>query len=169
MDAAVKALMTSDVQAAIARVVGVEPEHLKALGGFESFVFETVIDGTSRIVKATWHERRAPEQIGAELHFVRFLADANAPVCRGLPLVGGEDVVSVPAAQGAFHVYAFEKAPGTLLPERALTDEQAEQCGALVGMLHRLSCEYPGPPAPLSRPISISRRSHASLSARRAS
>ncbi|MHC4953201.1 MAG: phosphotransferase enzyme family protein [Planctomycetota bacterium] len=152
MEAAVRALHDDALVARIAGVVGVAPVHLESLGGFESFVYDTTVAGQPRIVKATWHGRRTPEQIGAEIDFVNFLADGGAPVCRTLPLADGSLVCTVPAATGAFHVYTFEKAPGAILERKERTDEHWIRWGALVGSMHRLSARYPGPPPPLARP-----------------
>jgi len=152
MEPAVRALHTDAVHAQVARMVGVAPSELRTLGGFESFVYEADVAGTPRIVKATWHGRRTREEMGAELHFVNYLADGGAPVCRAVPLASGELIETVPATEGAFHVCAFEKARGAQLKREQLTDEIVARWGALVGNLHRLSTSYPGPPLPLRRP-----------------
>jgi len=147
MEPAVRALHDDALVAAIADAVGVS--KLESLGGFESFVYETA---DTRIVKATWHERRTPEEIGAEVHFINYLADGGAPVCRALPLADGSMVRTVSASTGTFHVYAFEKAAGAILARNERTDEHWMRWGVLVGQLHRLSAAYPGPPPPLKRP-----------------
>ena len=152
MEPAVRALLTDSVHAGVAAAVGISPNDLRALGGFESFVYEETVRGAPRIVKATWCGRRTPEEMGAELHFVNYLADGGAPVSRAVPLVGGRLITSVPASEGEFHVCAFEKAPGAMLPRPEWTDAQVERWGSLVGCLHRLSTAYPGPPPPLRRP-----------------
>ncbi|MHC4959744.1 MAG: phosphotransferase, partial [Planctomycetota bacterium] len=142
MEPAVRALHTDAVRAGVARVVGIATDALVTLGGFESYVYETVVGGQPRIVKATYSDRRTPEQIGAELHFVNYLADGGAPVCRALPLADGDLLGTVPAATGAFFVSAFEKAPGAMLANEERTDEHWIRWGALVGSLHRLSTRY---------------------------
>jgi len=147
MEPAVRALHDDALVAAITEAVGTS--KLESLGGFESFVYEAT---DTRIVKATWHDRRTPEQIGAEIHFINYLADGGAPVCRALPLGDGSMLRTVSASTGAFHVYALEKAAGAILARNERTDEHWIRWGALVGQLHRLSAEYPGPPAPLQRP-----------------
>jgi len=152
MEPAVRALHNDALVAEIAEAVGVAPGELRSLGGFESFVYETTVAGAPRIVKATWHKRRTPDEIGAEIHFVNFLADGGAPVCGAVPLAGGMMVRTVPASTGAFHVYAFEKAPGAVRKPKDATDKQWIRWGALVGQMHRLSSSYEGPPPPLSRP-----------------
>ena len=152
MDAATRAHFTPAAQARVAAAVGVDPDALRPLGGFESFVFETRVRGRPHIVKATWHGRRTPEEVGAELHFVNAMADGGAPVCRALPLADGALVATVPAGDGAFHVSAFAKAPGGLLPRERWTEQTFETWGAAVGQLHRLAAAYPGPPPPLARP-----------------
>jgi Ser/Thr protein kinase RdoA (MazF antagonist) len=152
MEPAVRALHTEALREVIAQAVGVPVGGLGLLGGFESFVYEASVNGVPRIVKATWHERRTPAQIGAEAHFVNYLADGGAPVCRALPLASGRVVETVAAASGAFHVCAFEKAAGAVLTREERTDAHWIRWGALVGQMHRLSAAYPGPPPPLGRP-----------------
>ncbi|MFT5687030.1 MAG: Ser/Thr protein kinase RdoA (MazF antagonist) [Myxococcota bacterium] len=131
-------------------MVGTPPEALVSLGGFESFVFK--IPDRATIVKATWGERRTPGQIGAELHFVNHLADHGAPVCRALPLADGALLGTVAVEGGEFHVSAFAEAPGGVMPREEMTLAYFEQVGEAVGLLHRLSAAYRGPPQGMSRP-----------------
>ena len=152
MEPAVRSQFTDEVHARVARAVGVEPAELAVVGGFESYVHEAVIDGMPHIVRSTWHERRTPEEIGAELHFVGALADAGVPACRALPLANGELLTTVPSEAGAFHVCCFEKAPGGVLERAVWTDETFEIWGALAGQMHRVGATYGGPPAPMRRP-----------------
>ncbi len=152
MEPAVRAQFTDEVHARVARAVGVEPADLVSLGGFESYVHETLLDGTPRIVRSMWHQRRTPEEIGAELHFVGALADQGVPACRALPLTNGALLTTVPSDGGAFHVCCFEKAPGGVLEREAWTEETFEIWGALAGQMHRVGMAYGGPPAPMHRP-----------------
>jgi len=152
MDPAVSARYTSETRAAVAAAVGVPPERMRDLGGFESFVHEVEIDGRARIVKATWGGRRTAEEMGAELHFTTWLADRGASVARPLPLARGELQEAVPASDGVFHVTAWAKAEGRSLRRDELAPDVFVPWGALLGRLHRLSSEYPGPPPPLARP-----------------
>ncbi len=163
MKPAVKAQYTPDVRAAVAAAVGGTPEQLRDLGGFESFVHEIHRDGRDQIVKATWGARRTPEEMGAELHFVNYLAEAGAPVCRPLPLASGAMQESVQSADGVFHVTAWAKAVGEVLPKESFSPEVFRRWGALVGQFHRLSASYAGPPAPCARPTW--QDEHASLAA----
>ncbi|MDJ0975287.1 MAG: phosphotransferase [Planctomycetota bacterium] len=151
MTPAVRALMTDAVHREIAAVVGVAPDDLTKLGGFESFVFETVVDDEARIVKATWSGRRTPEEIGAEADFLRYAAERGAQVCGATPLASGAMVATVPAGDDAFHVYAQRKALGAMVPATAWEPEHFERCGRMLGALHRIATAYPGPPAPLWR------------------
>ena len=152
VEPAIHAEYTDAVRASVAVAVGVAPDAMQDLGGFESFVHEAEIGGRPRIVKATWGGRRSAEEMGAEVHFVNALSDGGATVCRALPLRGGELVATVPSASGEFHVTSFVKAPGGFLPRAEWTPETLTDWGALAGRLHRLSSAYPGPPPPLHRP-----------------
>ena len=129
MEPHVRALHTDTVHAAVARAVGVSPDALRSLGGFESFVYETVVEEAPRIVKATWHGRRTTDEMGAELHFVNYLADRGAPVCRALPLADGRLIATVPAAElVAFDWYKqliVEGAREHRLPEYYVTELEA--------------------------------------------
>jgi amicoumacin kinase len=152
MDPAQRQLMTPDVHAAVARTVGVSASALRTIGGFESFVYETELCGASTIVKATWSGRRTREHIGAEQHFLRYLGERGAPVCAALPLGGDEWIGAVPVEGGELLICAFEKAPGAMLEPNQWDDATLERWGELVGQLHRLAAEYPGPPPPMCRP-----------------
>ncbi|MGE0191565.1 MAG: phosphotransferase enzyme family protein [Planctomycetota bacterium] len=151
MDARTRAQYTDPVRCRVAQAVGVAPDQLVDLGGFESFVHEAVVEGRPRIVKATWGGRRTPEEMGAELHFVSHVADHGAPVARPLPLASGELLATVASADGAFHVTSWEKAPGRCLRPDELSPDVLQRWGALIGQLHRLATSYPGPPAPCAR------------------
>lgn len=152
MTPAVRALHTDAVQAAVARLAGVAPEALRLLGGFESFVYEAEVNGEPRILKSTWAGRRTPEQLEAEAHFLRYLADHGAGVCGALPLSTGNFVETVPAEDDAFHVTAFEKAPGEQVLVGEWDHAHFERCGELIGTLHRLATDYTPPPPPAGRP-----------------
>lgn len=152
MEPSVRAQYTSDVRAAVATAVGAAPAGMRDLGGFESFVHEVEIEGRTRIVKATWGGRRTPEEMGAELHFTSYLADAGAAVCRPVALAGGELQCAVPSAGGVFHVTCWTQVPGRSLRRDELVPAVFHPWGALLGRLHRLSAAYPGPPAPFARP-----------------
>jgi Ser/Thr protein kinase RdoA (MazF antagonist) len=151
MEPAIRAQFTDDVHARVARAVGVDTAALVDIGGFESYVHETVVAGKPRIVRSTWHARRSREELGAELHFIGALADEGVPACRALPLASGELLATAPSEAGAFHICSFEKAPGTMLPREAWTDETFEVWGALAGRMHRVGAAYAGPPPPLRR------------------
>jgi Ser/Thr protein kinase RdoA (MazF antagonist) len=151
MEPAVQAQYTSEVRAAVAAAVGVEPGALHDLGGFESFVHEAEVGGAPRIVKATWGARRSAEELGAEIHFVGYLADHGAPVCRPLPLRHGAMQEDVPSAEGCFRVTCWEKAAGQMIPREAFAPETFRPWGRMVGLLHRLATSYAGPPPPLAR------------------
>lgn len=152
MEPAVRARYTPDVRAAVATAAGGTPEALQDLGGFESFVHELDVGQEPYIVKATWGGRRSATEMGAELHFVDYLAEHGAPVCRPLALRDGSMLTTVPCEGGVFHVTAWTKALGAPLPHGAYTPATFETWGALVGQLHRISTAYPGPPAPCARP-----------------
>lgn len=152
MEPAVRAQFTDAVHAGVARLVGVAPAALVSIGGFESYVHETVVAGRPRIVRSTWHERRSQDEIGGELHFVAALADAGVPACRALPLASGELVGTVTSDTGAFHICSFEKAPGAVLGRDAWTDETFDIWGALAGRMHHVASTYVPPAPPLTRP-----------------
>ncbi len=133
MEPAVKARYTSEVRAAVASTVGVEPDRMRDLGGFDSFVHEARVDGTPRIVKATWGGRRSADELGAEIHFVNWLADRGAPVARPLPLAGGGLREAVPAGESVFHVTSWAKAQGRSLRRDELAPEIFVPWGALRG------------------------------------
>jgi len=152
MKPAVRARYTPAVRAAVATAAGGTPEALQDLGGFESFVHELDVGQGPYIVKATWGGRRSAAEMGAELHFVDYLAEHGAPVCRPRALRDGTLLTTVPCEGGEFHVTAWVKAPGASLTRAGTTPAAFEAWGALVGKLHRLSVAYPGPPAPCKRP-----------------
>lgn len=147
-----QARYTPEVRAAVAHAVGATPETLRDIDAFESFVHEAEVDGTPRIVKATWSGRRSADEVAAELDFVTYLADHDAPACRPLPLRSGALLDTVPCEGGGWHVTAWEKAPGTNLPRAEFAAEHFRPWGALVGRFHRLGAAYRAERGPDARP-----------------
>lgn len=135
----VRAKLTPEVEADIIERIGASASSWEAKGGFESFVYEWTRPDGVVFVKATWGGRRTPEQIAAEMQFVRHLADADVPVGAPVALAGDSDVVTVPVDGGAFHLSATRQAPGRRIPKAELTPEHFEQYGSMLARMHQVA------------------------------
>lgn len=121
----------------------ISPNYIKDLGGFESFVYEFQRKDGSFILKITHTLRRTADYLMGELEWVNFLAENGVPTSRAIPSTHQRLIESIPAPNGhQFLVYAFEKAPGTLLTEAHWNNDLFYALGKVTGRMHRLTLQY---------------------------
>ncbi|MGE5672930.1 MAG: phosphotransferase enzyme family protein [Mycobacterium leprae] len=132
----------SVLQEAAARY-GVTADGVKAVGGWESFVYQYNRDGRDYILKITHTIRRSESYLMGELEWLNFLADGGIAVSRAVPSVGGHLVERI--ADGAEHAWlamAYEKAPGHRVTAEDWNEALFVDWGRLVGRIHRLTQSY---------------------------
>lgn len=140
MQPEIRAKFTPAVLDRVARAVGVDAGEFRLHDAFESVVHEVVRDDESIFVKAIWSQRRTPSEVRAEMAFVRLLADAGVRVARPVS-IQAEDVVTIPAEGGAFHVSATTCAPGEILAKDAIHEAHFVQWGKLLGQMHGIASQ----------------------------
>lgn len=114
--------------------LGLSGKKVRDLGGFESFVF--VVD--NKILRITHHSHRLPDQIAAELEFIKHLAENGAGVCLPCTLLNGELLCTV----GSFTACMFDRAKGRLLTKGDWTPSVIKEWGRCVGGFHQLARSF---------------------------
>ena len=114
--------------------LGLAGKKVTGLDGFESFVF-TFDD---KILRITHHSHRRPDQIAAELEFIKHLADKGAAVCLPNTLPNGELLSSV----DSFTACIFDRAKGSVLTRNDWTPPVIQEWGRCIGGFHQLSRSF---------------------------
>jgi Ser/Thr protein kinase RdoA (MazF antagonist) len=156
MKSEIEALFTDDILDQAIKTFDLNKKETKAHNSFESFIYYSKWQGKPCVLRITHSSHRTINQIKGELDWINFLADRGAPVCRAYPSPTGEFVEQVDVADKTsyFSVTIFEKAEGEFLRsnKKKLTTEFVQRWGKLIGMLHRLTKEYPEPDKEIKRP-----------------
>lgn len=144
---------TADIVDQVAHRYGLEASDLVDLGGFESFVYETVLDGQPVIIKVAHSDRRTTEMLNGEAEFTRYLAENGVSVASTLQSPRGALIESVEDAHGGyFHAGAWTKAIGKT-PDRQCTDLDFWRAhGQLLGRMHALSAGFTASDPKMTRP-----------------
>lgn len=122
---------------------GVEPAWLVTLGGFESFMYETVMAGTKAVLRIGHSGRRDADLVRAEMHWLDHLAARGIGVAGPIRSASGSLVEQVDDGHGErFVAAAFRYAPGRP-PETADWGPALwERYGRLLGRLHAAARSY---------------------------
>jgi Ser/Thr protein kinase RdoA (MazF antagonist) len=133
---------TDAIKAEALRRFHIKEEDLKALGGFESFLYEYPRDGKAAVLRVSHTARYSLLPMLGELDFLRYLGEHRANVAAPLPSPSGTWLEAIDDGQdGQFLVTAFEKAAGA--HQRSdWSDEFMQHYGETMGRLHRLSSGY---------------------------
>jgi amicoumacin kinase len=116
--------------------------ELTKLGGFESVVYEYTAGSRARILKATHTDRRSSDMIHGEIEWALHLIANNIPCVAPVMPVSDEWVITVPVEDSAFHLYAWEKAPGRKPNICHDGPKLWRQWGAMLGSMHRVTKSY---------------------------
>lgn len=107
-----------------------------------NMVYKCERDGKSCYLRISPAEERDPDQIGAEIAYVRYLGNAGYPAVQPIPSKAGNAVEAVEADGGVFYGVLFEAAPGVSLGQTAVDADAVYQWGRHLGWLHRLAMAY---------------------------
>jgi Ser/Thr protein kinase RdoA (MazF antagonist) len=134
---------TGAIREQMAKRYGVTSQDLADLGGFESFVYEAIIDGTPTIIKLSHEDRRTLDTLHAEAEFTRYLADHGISVSSALMSPQGNLVEAIDdGVDSRFMAVAWTIAPG-VLPDVKPTDHDFWHAhGSLLGQSHAATVNY---------------------------
>jgi Ser/Thr protein kinase RdoA (MazF antagonist) len=94
------------------------------------------------VLKCTRTSDRSRSTLQAQVEWLNFLADHDAPVCRVLPSPHGELVEQIEVNGTAFSVVCYAHAPGERPGGADWTAEFFQIWGQVIGKLHSLTSQY---------------------------
>ena len=146
----------------IARLYEIGPDELQLYpdyDGCQNIVFFYKKDAAHRVLRVSFRDDRQPDQILAELDFIRYLHDNGVRVNPPVESLKGRYMELISSDSYQFAVVSFERAPGHRLPDMgyryrdgASIDEYYFNCGRLLGQMHRLTQNYSPQSPARSRP-----------------
>jgi Ser/Thr protein kinase RdoA (MazF antagonist) len=112
---------------------------VKLEGGFENkmFGFENRI-----VIRVTPPGHKTLSDVKAEIDWLAYLSEHNAPVVRAIPSKEDNFVEAVKTDAGEISVVSFEWAPGHIVTSEDFSAELFRTWGQAVGMMHRLAKDY---------------------------
>jgi len=152
MEKEVVELFTDDIKDEVTSRFKTRREDWKLLGDAENFVYSYPYEGAERILRVTHSSHRTVNQIAGEIDWLNYLSDHGVPAAREYDSPQGNLVEVIEAEDGSyFMIVSFQKAPGRILGPGEWREELIEEWGRIVGMMHRLTKDYPDPGDDLRR------------------
>jgi Ser/Thr protein kinase RdoA (MazF antagonist) len=131
----------------------IQPDKIKLLDGFESYIFEFSVDDEDFILRIGHSHRRNLNLISGEVDWINFLANGGASVARAIYSDEGNLVETIDDQQGGqFLTTAFVRAPGDPPSEETWGPTLFRRYGQLIGRMHALSKNYKPPNREIRRP-----------------
>jgi Ser/Thr protein kinase RdoA (MazF antagonist) len=132
----------------------IDPDRIRALDGFESFIYEFDNDDGQGILRISHSIRRSHELILGELDWIHYLFANGASVAKPLHSINNNLVETInDQAGGSFLAAAFERADGGPFQGEEWPASLLFEYGKLLGLIHKLSRDYlPTDPA-WKRPV----------------
>lgn len=132
---------------------GIAADGIRALDGFESFIYEFERDSGAYILRIGHSLRRSEGLIRGEVDWMNYLAAGGATVAEPVLSENGRPVEAIEDGQGGhFLATAFVKAEGRPPWEVGWTPELYEKYGQLIGRMHALTKAYEVPDRAWRRP-----------------
>jgi amicoumacin kinase len=126
-----------------AKLFGTSLEEVKAVGGFENFIYGYQKNEIDYILRIGHSDHRSLEMVEAELDFVNYLAEHQANVSVPIVSINGKLVEVVECADKSyFTVTSYHKSLGTHVRRDSVTDQFFINYGKTIGKLHRLTKDY---------------------------
>ncbi|MEE9442971.1 MAG: phosphotransferase [candidate division Zixibacteria bacterium] len=125
-----------------ARYFDKNPDELKRLGSFESFVFEFERNSREYILKITHSLHRNENQILGELDWTNYLSEHGISVAQPIQSLNKKWVERIDVDDSYFLIYAFEKVRGHHISEDDWDDSLFIKWGKITGRMHALTKKY---------------------------
>jgi amicoumacin kinase len=125
---------TDEIRQYFFRELDINDSDVTDLGGFESFVFAF----DDKILRITHFTHRMPEQIAAELEFIKYLAENGAAVCQPNRLPNGQLLLTY----ALFSACVFDCARGRLATGADMSPSFIRRWGGCIGTFHRLARDF---------------------------
>lgn len=142
MEKRVYDLFNEDILKQSAEKYMIDPNKLKMLDGFESFIYLFDKDSKEYILRITHAERRTVAMIEAEMEWIQYLH--NHGVNCSLPMISENNTLAeiVGEDDKQFIVCAFDKCPGVRLSRDNSSNTFYYNYGKLIGRMHSLTKSY---------------------------
>tara|TARA_B100000809_G_scaffold255012_1_gene292983 strand:+ start:1461 stop:2507 length:1047 start_codon:yes stop_codon:yes gene_type:complete len=137
-----KNLFSEGVRQKAARRFGLTGVPWTALDGSHSYVYDYDLGDRSVVLKITHTIHRSADLISGEQDFLDYLAVNGVTVSRPVLSARGKLVEMIPAQEGEFLAWAFEKASGALVEWTTWTPKKYSKWGSVLGKMHRLTKTY---------------------------
>jgi len=148
MDPKIAALFNADILAAARERYDIDPDRIRLLDGFESFIYEFNRPDGDYILRLGHSLRRTPEHIRGEVDWINYLSDNGVSVARAVLSEDGNLVEPLDDGQGGqFLCTAFVKARGVIAGKDQINARLFLNYGRLLGRMHALAKAY-RPPNP---------------------
>ena len=144
----------------IAKLYAIEPDDLQLYpdyDGCQNLTYFYKRNDIHHVLRVSFRNDRSPDQILAELDFIRYLHENGVRVSPPVESLEGRYMEIISSDFYQFAVVSFERAPGHRLPDKgykyrdgASIDEYYVNWGRLLGQMHRLSQDY-SPQSPTRR------------------
>ncbi|MCH8871061.1 MAG: phosphotransferase [Chloroflexi bacterium] len=138
-------LYSGEVRIEAERRFGLTGVPWEPMTGSHSYVYDYHRGGHAVlpvVLKVTHTLHRTANEISGEQDFLDYLAVHGVTVSRPVLSASENYVEIIPAEEGEFLAWAFEKAPGALVEWTQWTPEIFKKWGAVLGKMHRLSKAY---------------------------
>ena len=114
-------------------------------GGFENKMFGFDVPDNRIVVRVTPPGHKTLAEVNAEMDWLAYLSEHDAPVVRVVPSQTTSLVETVDTDEGLISVVCFEWAQGRMVTNEDFSPELFQTWGQAVGLLHRLTKDYKPP------------------------
>ncbi|TCZ78269.1 hypothetical protein E0485_09120 [Paenibacillus albiflavus] len=136
------------------RLIGLDEQAFKHIGGFENVIYSFKQDGNNRILRVAHDSHRSVGLMEAEMHFIDYLAKHGVQIAGAVAFANGNLIESISSGEDTFILTLFENAPGGHInaehPDWGT--KLFEQWGEITGKMHALEQDYTVPEGMTVRP-----------------
>ncbi len=111
-------------------------------GGFENKMFGFDVPENRLVVRVTPPGHKTSAEVKAEIDWLTYLYENDAPVIRAIPSKNEYIVETVSTDAGEISVVCFEWATGNLVTKEDFSSDLFQTWGEVVGKLHRITKDY---------------------------
>lgn len=143
MEQNIRDALTDDIVIKAGELYNVPRKDIKALGGFENFVYEFKKDDAMFILRLVHSSHRTFNQVEAEMEFIDYLSKNGASVSTVVHSIHDHIIEKIEDALGGFFsASVFTKAPGGHVKREDISPDFYETFGKEVAKLHVLTKTY---------------------------
>ena len=143
MDPKISNLFNEDILKTAREHYDISAENIRALDGFESFIYEFERDDGQFILRIGHSDRRSPDLIRGEVDWINYLAANNVTVARAILSRTGNLVEPIEDGHGGqFLCTSFVKAKGGPAGKEQINEQLFRNYGRLLGQMHALAKTY---------------------------